>query len=120
MARRADAAGPAIDLDVQPVRLVLHLLQVRRIEALIVAQAGDLDGVELKSGGVRQKLGSLPIEGPQRIGIEPELDWRFTGRGLLRGHGRRPNRSRNSLQERTAMHVATVSQTQPERAYCSR
>ena len=98
-ARRADASRPAIHLDVQPVGLILDLLQVCRIEALIVAQAGDLYGVELQIGGVTQKLGSLPVEGAQRVGVEPELDGHFIGGGRRRGHGRGGSRSGNSLQE---------------------
>ena len=57
--------------------LVLHLLQVGRLEALVIVQAGDLNGVQLQRRGIVDQLVRFPLEGAERIGVEAELDGRL-------------------------------------------
>ena len=86
-----------------PRRLVLHLLQVRRLVVLVIPHGGDLDGVEFLGGGVVDQLGDFPVECPYGVGIEAEPDGNRVRRSGLRvrdgGHS-----ARNRLQKRATTH----------------
>ena len=73
--------------------LVLHLLQVRRLQRTVIGHRRKLDGVEFLAGGVVEQLGSLPVEGAERVGVEAEFHGRFLRRLGGYRRGQRPARS---------------------------
>jgi hypothetical protein len=54
--------------------MVLHLLQVGRLQILVVAEARKLDRIQLEPRRVIQKLDGFPFERPYGIRIEAQLD----------------------------------------------
>ena len=91
---------PASIVDAHARGMVLHFLQVGRIEALVIAEAGKLDGIELQTRRVIQQLDSFPLERADRVGIEAQLD----GNGFRGGtHGSHRRRG-GCLQKRAPTH----------------
>src|SRR5579872_7457591 len=70
--------------------MILHTREIRRIETLVVAEARDLDRVELTLRRVIEQLDCLPSKRAKRIGVEAEADW----------NRRRFSRSRLPLRQR--------------------
>ena len=72
--RRANAADTGVDRYTHARGMVLHLLQVGRLQRLIVAQARKLDRIQFEPRGVVEQLNRFPFERPYGIRIEAELD----------------------------------------------
>ena len=72
-AGRANAARSALQHNPGARGLVSDPGQIPRIQAFIVAQAGDLNGVQFLAGSVLDQLRRLPAERAQRVGVEPQL-----------------------------------------------
>ena len=69
--------------------------------ALVIVQAGNLDGVELLPGREVEQLGGLPSECAQRVGVEAEFDGDILGFGRGRAAaaaaGRVPRKVRRRM-----------------------
>ena len=63
---------------------------MRRIEAFVIVQAGDLDGVEFQTGCVIDELERLPLESADGVGVEAQTDGNslIVGCGGCRGGGK--------------------------------
>jgi hypothetical protein len=83
MAGRADAPHAGIEDHVVTGSLLLDLLQIRRLFALILVKARNLDSVELQTARIIHQLWGLPLEGAQRVSVKPELDRNSVGGHLL-------------------------------------
>jgi hypothetical protein len=72
--RRTDAADPRVQLKLQPRRLLLDPGQVSRLEALVIVDARQLNGIEPLFGRIVEQPWSFPLEGAKRIAIETQFD----------------------------------------------
>src|SRR6266542_6000244 len=108
----ADAAHTGVDRDPQALGMLPDLFQMGRIEAFIIVEAGDLDGIELQAGGVVEELDRLPFQGADRVRVEPELD-----AALGRSRGRQSRRRRCRFQERAPKHSHCYISVRPREGH---
>ena len=80
-------------------------MQVLGVEAAVIAERGELDGIQLLGGGVVQEFDALPLKGAYRIGVEAEFDGNFFGGG----GGKRSGGDREGLEEGATKHEDTVT-----------
>src|SRR5207302_9111592 len=81
---RANAPGPGMDLDAQPVRFGFYLLEMFFLEALVCIEIGDQDRVQLERRGIIEQGRRFPVHCADREVIETELELFLSRRRLCR------------------------------------